>query len=91
MLLITGSPGSGKNSLIDVCCKTNNISVLRYKDEEDSNFNDFELDSRAKDGTYPKDLENLIHFIRVKTKAHGSTGTQGLKGSSFSNSRKPIQ
>lgn len=33
LLLITGPPGCGKNSLVNLYCKQNNIQVMRYKEE----------------------------------------------------------
>ena len=33
LLLIAGPPGCGKNSLVDLYCKKNNIQVLKYKEE----------------------------------------------------------
>lgn len=33
VVLMTGPPGSGKNSLIELYCKKNNMQVLRYKEE----------------------------------------------------------
>ena len=44
LLLFTGPTGSGKNSLIDVYCKENNIEVSRFRDEKDSTYYDFDAD-----------------------------------------------
>ena len=33
LLLITGPPGCGKNSLVNLYCKHNNVQVMRYKEE----------------------------------------------------------
>lgn len=66
LLLFTGPAGSGKNSLIDVYCKSHSIEVLRYKDEHESKFYDIEFDNGfMKDYSYPEDLENLIYFIKT--------------------------
>jgi MoxR-like ATPase len=36
ILLMSGPPGSGKNSLIDLACKREGLEVLRYKEEQES-------------------------------------------------------
>jgi hypothetical protein len=33
--------------------------------------------------SYPNDLENLIHFLRINAKAQSSSNAQSIKGSSF--------
>jgi len=33
IILMTGPPGCGKNSLINLYCQRNNIQVVRYKEE----------------------------------------------------------
>jgi hypothetical protein len=83
MLFITGPPGCGKNSLIDVYCKKNNIQVLRYKEEQESQFMCDSLGIKNEYSTYPNDLENLIHYLRINAKAQGSSNTSNIKVSSF--------
>jgi len=86
LILVSGPPGCGKNSLIDLYCKSNNIQVVRYKDEQDSRYIydtlDIVRDYNA--SSYPGDLENLNHFLRINARAQGSTSNGlGLKTSSF--------
>lgn len=44
-MLFTGPAGSGKNSLIDVYCKSHGIEVVRYEDTFESKFYDIEMDN----------------------------------------------
>lgn len=44
MVLFTGPAGSGKNTLIDVYCKENDITVLKFIYENESKFYDMEAD-----------------------------------------------
>lgn len=95
LLLLSGPPGCGKNTLIDLYCKQNNIQVVRYKDEQDSKYVYDSLEI-AKDPllrnqqAYPNDLENLIHYLRINAKAQSASAVsgQGLKTSSFSAAAK---
>jgi replication-associated recombination protein RarA len=38
LLLFSGPPGSGKNTLIDLYCKQHSNKLIRYKDEQDSRY-----------------------------------------------------
>ena len=75
LLLITGPPGCGKNSLVNLYCKHNNIQVMRYKEEQESRSmcDTLGIMSDSNFSSYPNDLENLIHFLRINAKAQGSS------------------
>lgn len=96
LIFFTGPPGCGKNSLIDLHCRANNMQVVRYKDEQDSKYLyealEMPKDQYGPNGGYPNDLENLIHYLRVNAKAQGSGSTAttggGLKGSGFTAFKK---
>jgi replication-associated recombination protein RarA len=65
IMLLTGPPGCGKNSLIDVYCKDNNIELMRYTDGEESKYAELDRDELVyREESYPKDLENFIEFIK---------------------------
>ena len=85
LLLLQGPPGCGKNSLIDLYCKKNNIQIIRYKEEQDSRYLHDSLDMNKDNQNYPTDLENIIHYLRVNAKG---SGTGVAKASSFSTAKK---
>ena len=70
IVLITGPPGCGKNSLLNMYCQKNNIQVVRYKEEQESRFmcDTLGIINDHTASNYPNDLENLIHFLRVNSK-----------------------
>jgi len=91
LMLFTGPAGSGKNSLIDVYCKTHFIEVVRYEDTFESKFYDFEMDNgMRKDFSYPDDLTQLIDFINCNVDKSTNTIARPTFSSFLSNKGKNI-
>jgi hypothetical protein len=89
VLLMAGPPGCGKNSLLDLYCKRHNIELLRYRDEQDSRFVHESLDIARDFQSYPADLENIIHYLRVNAK-QGQRTAAAVKASSFAAKKQPL-
>lgn len=64
--------------------------MLRYKEEQESRYmcDTLGIKSDTNHSTYPNDLENLIHYLRINAKAQGSSNAQSIKGSSFTTGKK---
>lgn len=72
MLILTGPSGSGKNTLIDLYSKKYEIPVLKFIDQKQNHLSDiFGEKTSFKEGAeyYPEDLENLLYFLRINTRA----------------------
>ncbi len=71
VLMLTGPPGSGKNSMVELYCKRYNIQAIRYKDEQESRniCDNLGITADYAANSYPNDLESLIHFLRINAKA----------------------
>ena len=82
VLMLVGPPGSGKNSLLDLYCKRHNIEVVRYREEQDSRYLSEALEIARDNKSYPQDLENIIHFLRLNAK-QGERTAGAVKTSSF--------
>lgn len=63
--------------------------MLRYKDQQDSRYLHESLDMvrDTQQASYPNDLENLIHYLRINAKQGAGGGSSsaavGVKLSSF--------
>lgn len=65
ILILTGPPGCGKNALLDLYCKVEDVEGIWFSDTKSLNIFD---DSRS--DVYPEDLDNLVSFLnRNATKA----------------------
>ena len=67
ILVLTGTPGSGKNAMINAYGKTRNVKVVRFHDVKGSSVKEVSEVKRFHDKEeepYPEDLENLIFFLR---------------------------
>lgn len=53
LIIMTGTPGSGKNSLIDTYCHSKGMEIVRYQDPNDSLYEDGYSDQVEKKDSYP--------------------------------------
>lgn len=63
---MTGPPGCGKNTLLNVYCKQKNVQLIKFRDVKETYLS--EVSEKKKfEGTedyYPEDLENLLYFLK---------------------------
>ena len=69
-MIITGPSGCGKNTLLDLYCKENQLWAERFTDQKENHIYDV-FGERTTFGRgeelYPDDLENLLYFLRINT------------------------
>lgn len=92
ILILTGPPGSAKNTLIDVYCKKmeNSVELTRFVDTKGQAMPDvYGEQSTFKNSSdpYPDDLENLLYFIRTKYAQAETTRPKAVMTSSFCKSK----
>lgn len=69
ILILSGPPGSAKNTLVETFCTQNEKELVKFSDHKNEYLPDvfgYDKNKQTNDGAfYPEDLENLLDFIRL--------------------------
>ena len=84
ILILNGAPGSGKNALLNAYASQKGYKVIRYR--ETNTLHDDEMYGGRKEvyggrAYYPKEVENLLAFIR--THSHAASHRKPIGASAF--------